>query len=110
MQHDDMPTPEPSAPTATAAASPTSGDSFDIAMLDNRFDPADTTISLGTTVTWTNKGRNWHSVASFDGSFESGKLGPGEQFSHQFTGAGTVQYICKHHGLQGMIGSITVTG
>jgi FtsP/CotA-like multicopper oxidase with cupredoxin domain len=72
MHHDDMPTPEPSAPTATAAASPTSGDSFDIAMLDNRFDPADTTISLGATVTWTNKRRNWHSVASFDGSFESG--------------------------------------
>jgi len=66
------------------------------------------TVPLGTVVAWVNKGRNWHSVASFDGSFESGKIRPGDRFTHQFTSLGTVKYICKHHGMQGMLGVITV--
>lgn len=97
-----IPTPEVTTPT------PTAGDVVEIAMLDDRFDPRAVTIAAGTTVIWVNKGRNWHSVASFDGSFESGKIRPGERFSFQFALPGTYQYVCKHHGLQGMVGSITV--
>ena len=77
-------------------------------MVDDRFDPVAPTVPLGTTVVWVNKGRNWHSVASFDGSFESGQIKPGERFAHQFNVAGTFKYICKHHGMQGMLGTITV--
>jgi FtsP/CotA-like multicopper oxidase with cupredoxin domain len=96
----------------TAASSPTpvvvTGDTVEIAMVDDRFDPAAVTVPVGTTVVWINKGRNWHSIAAFDGSFESGKIQPGEQFTHQFTEPGAYQYICKHHGMQGMLGTITV--
>jgi FtsP/CotA-like multicopper oxidase with cupredoxin domain len=100
------------APDATAEPAstqpPVDGNAFEIAMIDDRFDPASATITTGTTVTWVNKGRDWHSVAAFDGSFESGKIAPGELFTYQFTTSGTYQYLCKHHGMQGMIGVITV--
>lgn len=97
----DAPTPEATVPVAPVAA-------YEIAMTDDRFDPRSVTVPLGTTVTWLNTGRNWHSVAAYDGSFESGKIQPGERFTVPFTQPGTFTYLCKHHGLQGMIGSITV--
>jgi len=99
--------PEAVAPPA-ATQSPVDGSTFEIAMVDDRFDPTSATISNGTTVNWVNKGRNWHSVAAFDGSFESGHIAPGEIFAHQFTTSGRYQYLCKHHGMQGMIGVISV--
>lgn len=79
-----------------------------VAMLDDRFEPKSLTIAPGTTVTWTNEGADWHSLASYDGSFDSGKMPPGASYSYQFTEAGSFPYICKHHGLQGMLGQIDV--
>jgi plastocyanin len=110
--HDHGDTTEPtepaSAPTEPAAASPAAGGEVEIAMVDDRFDPTAVTVPAGATVTWVNKGANWHSVASYDGTFESEKLPPGERFSMTFEAAGTYQYICKHHGLQGMIATVIV--
>jgi FtsP/CotA-like multicopper oxidase with cupredoxin domain len=93
-------------PTETTAAS---GDVVWIAMEDDRFDPKAITIKAGQTVTWINKGADWHSVAGFDGSFESDQVSPGQTFSHTFDTPGIYKYICKHHGRQGMIGQIVVT-
>jgi len=104
----DTASPTSTEPVPAPAATPGGTDTFEIAMVDDRFDPVAPTVSLGTTVVWVNKGRNWHSVASFDGSFESGQIKPGERFAHQFNVVGTVKYICKHHGMQGMLGTITV--
>ena len=81
----------------------------EIAMVDDRFDPNNLTVPAGTTVTWVNRGADWHSVAAYDGGFESQKLAPGEAFSARFDRPGLYQYICKHHGLQGMLGRVTVT-
>ncbi len=97
----------PAAPSATAAAP--AGNSVTIAMVDDRFEPNQITVPAGTTVVWVNKGRDWHSVAAFDGSFESGRVGPGETFSARLDKPGVYQYLCKHHVLQGMTGQITVT-
>jgi plastocyanin len=99
----------PQPPPAQAATAQDSGPVAAIAMEDDRFDPKTITISAGTTVIWTNTGRDWHSVAAFDGSFESGQIAPGESYSQTFTTAGEYSYICKHHGRQGMIGKIIVT-
>ena len=93
-------------PTQSAAAD---ADAFEISMFDDRFDPKSASVTTGTLVNWVNKGRDWHSVAAFDGSFDSDKIAPGETFSYRFTAAGSYQYICKHHGMQGMIGVIVVT-
>jgi plastocyanin len=81
-----------------------------VTMVDDRFEPTLLTVEPGTTVSWVNGGAHWHSIAAYDGSFESGKIAPGDSFSHRFDDPGTYQYICKHHGLQGMIGQIDVTG
>ena len=72
-------------------------------MVDDRFVPSQITVPVGTTVTWVNKGTNQHSIAAFDGSFESDMLSPGDRFSHTFETPGTVKYICKHHAMHGMI-------
>jgi plastocyanin len=107
-------TPKPS-PTAeseprTTATGAASGDKVIwLAMEDDRFNPKSLTIKVGQTVTWINKGADWHSVAAFDGSFESDQIAPGETFSHTFTTPGIYKFICKHHARQGMIGQIIVT-
>jgi len=87
----------------------TTGPVAEIAMVDDRFEPKVLTVKAGTTVVWTNKGADWHSIAAFDGSFESAQVASGESFSHTFDTPGTYQFICRHHGRQGMIGQIVVT-
>lgn len=101
------PTPRP-APEATAAVRP-DGVTVQILMLDDRFDPSNISVSAGTTVVWANQGGVWHSVAAFDGSFESGRVAPGQQYSYRFDTPGSYQYICKNHGMQGMFGRLSVT-
>lgn len=99
------------AETSSATTAPQSaGDVVWLAMEDDRFDPKLLRVKAGTTVTWVNKGADWHSVAAFDGSFESDQVAPGETFSHTFTTPGTYKFLCRHHGRQGMIGQIVVTG
>lgn len=97
-------TPEPGAPVEPE----TTGTATEVAMVDDRFDPPSLTVTTGTTVTWVNRGANWHSIAAYDGSFTSNKLVPGDSFSHIFAQPGTWEYICKHHALHGMLGTIVV--
>src|SRR5205823_3673878 len=67
----DAPTAAASAPaTSTTPADATTGPTIAVAMVDDRFVPNALTVAAGTTVVWTNKGQDWHSIASFDGSFE----------------------------------------
>ncbi len=101
--------------TATSQPSPTpplaataDAEAVQINLVDDRIDPPELTVPRGTTVTWINRGADWHSVAAFDGSFDSDRISPGETFEHRFTQPGSVQYICEHHAMQGMIGRITV--
>jgi FtsP/CotA-like multicopper oxidase with cupredoxin domain len=100
--------------TASAAASPTTpadaaiGSTVAVAIVDDRFVPNALTVAAGTTVVWTNNGQDWHSVASLDGSFASDRVSPGDSFSHRFDRVGEYQYICKHHFIQGMSGTITI--
>ena len=99
----------PGAAAAPLAAVPVvAGEAVEIAMEDDRFDPQALTVPAGTVVTWRNRGGDWHSVAAFDGSFESAQVSPGESFSHTFGVPGTYRFICKHHGRQGMMGQIVV--
>lgn len=106
-----MPAPPSATATATAPAAsqaPAAKGGAEVDVVDNRFDPNALTVAIGTTVTWVNKGRNWHTVSALDGSFASDQIGPGQSYSHQFTKPGTYQYICQHHVLQGMTGVVKV--
>lgn len=97
------------APVATEEATEPDGAEVEIAMLDDRFDPPELTIAAGTTLRFVNRGANWHSVAAFDGSFDSGRVDPGSSFAVRLDVPGVYDIICKHHGLRGMIGRVTVT-
>ncbi|HEX2281374.1 MAG TPA: cupredoxin family copper-binding protein [Thermomicrobiales bacterium] len=79
----------------------------DISVVDFAFEPATVSIPAGVTVIWTNNGSRPHTVTADDGSFDSGRLDPGEQFSQTFDQPGTFTYHCGFH--PEMLGSIVVT-
>jgi len=83
-----------------------------VRMEDNFFDPANTTVEPGTTVTWVQGGNNPHTTTSYDGLWDSGMIegGSGGTFSFTFEEPGTYDYFCIPHESLGMIGSVTVTG
>ncbi len=114
----DLPEPastaEAAAPTAPLppgedeVAAPLAG-VVEIAMVDDRFDPAELAVAPGTTVRFVNRGANWHSVAAFDGSFDSGRVDPGGSFEVRLDAPGEYPFICKHHGLRGMLGRVVMS-
>src|SRR5258707_15439011 len=58
--------------------------------IDNfSFGPATLTVSVGTSVTWTNRDDIPHTVVSTDGVFKSKVLDMDEKFSFTFSKAGT---------------------
>ncbi len=70
------------------------------------FQPADLSITIGDTVTWTNEDPADHTVtaAQPSGAFDSRTLVPGAKFSQTFNQAGTYVYFCKlHHSMTGRI-------
>ena len=75
---------------------------------DNFFDPPDVAVEPGSTITWTNNGDEPHTVTADDGSFDSGRLNPGDSYTVAFGGQGTVTYHCEIH--PEMRGSVTVGG
>lgn len=72
------------------------------------FAPATLTVPPGTTVTWTNRDEEPHTVAAGDGSFHSPGMGTGATFTHTFSTAGTFDYVCSIHPM--MRGTVVVTG
>jgi len=70
------------------------------------FSPATLTVSVGTTVTWTNKDSTTHTVTSNTGLFDSGFLNNGATFSFTFNTKGTFEYHCSIHTT--MHGTVTV--
>jgi plastocyanin len=75
---------------------------------DFRFKPAHITIKRGTKVRWINKDSAPHTATSFvpPRSFDSGRLGKGQRYSHTFNKAGKKRYLCKIH--PHMRGSVVV--
>ena len=77
-----------------------------ISLTNLKFVPNSVTVSVGTTVTWTNNEAPIHTVTSDATLFDSGDLLQNKTFSYKFTKAGTVPYHCNYHG--GMTGTIIV--
>lgn len=87
----------------TAATSTSS-----VTIRDYEFDPRDITVSVGTTVTWTNEGPTAHTATADDGTFDTGNLVKGQTGTYKFTKAGTYKYHCTPHPY--MKATVTVTG
>jgi plastocyanin len=65
--------------------------------IDNfTFQPAELTVKVGTTVTWTNHDDIPHTVVSA-GKFKSKTMDTDEHYSFTFTAAGDYKYFCSLH-------------
>src|SRR5690242_3478262 len=92
--------------SVTAPAAPVRGNQVTIDGF--AFEPASLTVTAGTTVTWTNRDEEPHTVAASDGSFHSGTLaGNNNTFSHTFSAPGSFTYHCAIHPY--MAGTVEVT-
>jgi len=61
------------------------------------FQPDPITVSLGTTVVWTNRDEVTHTVVSADKLFASPALETNRSFEFTFSKAGTFPYFCSLH-------------
>ncbi|MDQ4006463.1 MAG: cupredoxin domain-containing protein [Actinomycetota bacterium] len=82
--------------TAPGTASVKVGDDF--------FSPKTVSVRAGGTVTWTNNGKNPHTVTG--SGFDSGMMTGGQKFTKTFAKAGTYSYECAYH--SGMTGTLKV--
>jgi plastocyanin len=101
--HDAMPMPNAAAPSSAApvATSAVTIDNF-------AFSPSAITVKAGTTVTWTNRDEEPHSVVSSEEPMRSPTLaGKTNTFSHTFAKPGTYHYNCGIHPF--MHGTVEVT-
>jgi plastocyanin len=88
-------------------------DPADVTALDNTFDDEAIQVRPGTTVRWTNRGRQDHDVIPAEGDgwgVDVGDFGPGATYEHTFTEPGTYNYDCTIHGTAaaGMVGVVVV--
>jgi plastocyanin len=89
------------------------GDEAAVTSLDNTFRPPAVEVRPGTTVVWTNRGRNEHDVLPAEGDgwgVEVEDFQPGDVYRHAFDEPGTYHYYCSIHGTttEGMVGAVVV--
>jgi plastocyanin len=88
-----------------AAAPPAAAPGIVIAK-DFMFAPVSITVEAGTTVTWTNRDEEPHTIVSVTGLFRSAAIDTNESFSYRFDRPGTYQYLCTIH--PRMVGTVVV--
>ena len=110
------PPPATSAPMSHAEQTPSSGTdpgtpvaATSLTIANFAFAPADATVRVGSTVTWTNQDQEAHTVTSKDsgGPLRSPTLNGGQSFSYTFTAPGRYEYLCTIHPF--MTGTVVVT-
>jgi plastocyanin len=72
-----------------------------------KYEPQAIKVAAGTTVTWTNKDPEPHTVVDKGGKFRSAALDTGDTFSFTFNDPGTYTYFCSLH--PHMVGTVEVT-
>jgi plastocyanin len=92
-------------PTVAANDKPSAA-SAEVKIDNFSFGPQMLTVTVGATVTWTNRDDIPHTVVSTDGVFKSKVRDTDEKFSYTFTKAGTYPYFCSVH--PKMTGTIVV--
>ena len=97
------PAPTPAPTGSTASVSIVNGASV---LSTTAYAPNPVSVSVGTTVTWTNNDTTTHDSTALNGSFGTGAIAPGASASVKFQSAGTFQYFCTIH--PGMVGTVTV--
>ena len=90
------------APTAGAQ-----GKTMTVSIKNFAFNPPNTTVTPGTTVTWVNNDQTPHTATANNGAFDSGTLQPGQSYSFTFNKPGTYAYHCNIH--PDMTATVTVS-
>ena len=96
----------------TMFAAPAGAQTAEVSAIDNAYEPRNLEVTAGTSVTWTNDGDAPHTVTADNGSFDSGNMDPGDEFSETFVEPGRYPYYCEYHGSaggQGMAGVVVVS-
>lgn len=92
------------------------GSPADVRAIDNTFDAEGVRVPAGTTIRWTNHGRQDHDIVPA-GETEPETWGadldefhPGDTYEHTFAEPGTYNYYCTIHGTEakGMVGVVIV--
>lgn len=96
-----------SAPTAAPTPFPTPVAANRVDIQNFAFNAPAVTVPAGTTVTWTQRDIDLHTVTVTDKSFDSGELENGATWSWTFKTAGTYSYVCALHPF--MKGEVVVT-
>lgn len=92
------------------ASSPTSPTptTVGVTITGGGFTPNTVSISVGSTVMWTNKDNAPHAVVADGGAFSSGAIAPSGQYSYAFPTAGTFTYHDSSN--PSMVGTVNVSG
>jgi plastocyanin len=89
-----------------------------VLMVDNEpdltnwhFEPAELTVSAGSTVVWHNDGKQDHTVTADDQAFDSGTKTPGTDWQRTFPKPGEFAYHCMPHPwMKGVVRVVATTG
>jgi plastocyanin len=69
-----------------------------VAIQNFAFSPAIVTVKAGTTITWTNRDQDSHTVTAMPGgTFHSPTLNTGQPYQYTFTTPGRFDYLCTIH-------------
>lgn len=82
---------------AVGASSTRAGSGHTVEIVDFAYAPAEITITVGDTVSWTNRDAVPHTATATDGSWDTGLLDQDESGSITFTAPGTYDYLCTPH-------------
>jgi plastocyanin len=96
----------PSAPSTGGTGTPVSIVAGSSTLTTTAYAPNPISVAIGGTITWTNNDVVAHTSTGDDGSWNSGTIAPGSNFSRTFPSAGTFAYHCTIH--PGMVGTVTV--
>jgi amicyanin len=94
------PTPGAAAPASVVAerVMPGTSAASEAVIIQNfAFSPATVTIKVGTTLTWTNRDQDPHTVSATSGAFHSPTLSTGQSYQYTFTTPGRFDYLCTIH-------------
>jgi plastocyanin len=92
-------------PAGAAAAAPVATNT--VTIQNFAFSPEVVTVKAGTTVRWTNRDTDDHTVTSDTSAFGSAALATGASYAHTFTTPGTYKYHCSIHPF--MVATVVVT-
>lgn len=80
--------------------------SVDIVSIEEAFDPSSATVAAGGEITWVNIDDIPHTTTAEDGTWDSGNLEAGDEFTFTVDEPGTYPYFCSIH--PSMRGELTV--